>query len=245
VDACASLRLHGQHAADLGTVDPRGAEQLAINRGVAVSDLDWRPDAYRVGQLHLDHLLDTNWVRIAVMRAARQIGWTMQEWRDDLTLKREHRNDVIVLKTAPGKKHRVEPDGYAVLSLQIPDQQQMRVQRFFLEVDRRTTTIESPSGHRDWMLKSTLYREYFQPGGMYEKRYGTTAGRVLVVTTGQRRLEHMKRITENLGGKSRYWFTTMEQATSQPILTALIWAVAGRDGQHTLIEDTGISKRET
>jgi hypothetical protein len=71
------------------------------------------------------------------------------------------------------------------------------------------------------------------------------AGRVLVVTTGSKRLEHMKRITETLGGKSRYWFTTMEQATSQPILTTPIWAVAGRDGLHTLIEDIGISKRET
>jgi hypothetical protein len=216
-------------------LDKQGAALVAMQRGLALSELDWQPGGYKVGPMHLDHLLDTNRVRIAFVLSARQHDWTVNEWRDDLTLKRDHTTDVIIRKTEPGKKHRVEPDGYGLLTRPVSDEEDA-VLRFFIEVDRQTVIGESPSGHRDLATKIELYREFFRPGGLYEARYGTTAGRVLFITTGEKRMANMKRITEAHGGKSRYWFTTLALATTRDILTAPIWGIASRNGLSALVE---------
>jgi hypothetical protein len=58
---------------------------------------------------------------------------------------------------------------------------------------------------------------------------------VLTVTTGERRLANLKKITEEAGGKSRFWFTTFEQLTSNTALNQPIWQIAGREGEYSLV----------
>lgn len=210
-----------------------GAEELAVALGSTVSELDWRSGQEKVGRLFLDHLLATNSVRIAVTLAARRPPYQLVEWRDDKTLKREHATDKVTITGAGGatKQAAIVPDGYFVLDIG------EEIIRAFLEVDRRTVTGASEiSGQHDWARKIRVYREYFRPEGLYEQRYGTKAGRVLTVTTGERRLDNLKRITEEQGGKSRYWFTTQAQATTEDILRAPIWAIAGRAGVYPIVK---------
>jgi hypothetical protein len=217
-------------------VDKRGADLVAQNRGMEVSQLDWRPGQYRVGPMHIDHLLDTNRVRISIVLAARALGWTVAKWRDDLTLKREHAHDEIALRTERGiNKHRIVPDGYGILT-RVVSAEDEDVMRLILEVDRSTSTLDSPAGHRDWATKLLLYREYLRPGGFAEHHFGTNAGRVLIVTLGERRLTNLKQLIENQGGRRRYWLTSLERATTNNILSASIWQVASVDGFHSLLD---------
>ena len=59
--------------------------------------------------------------------------------------------------------------------------------------------------------------------GKYEARYGTRHGCILTVTIGERRLANLKRITEEVGGKARFWFTTIERIKAGDILTDPMW----------------------
>ena len=71
---------------------------------------------------------------------------------------------------------------------------------------------------------------------LYEARYGTRHGRILTVTIGERRLANLKAITEEVGGKARFWFTTIERIRAGDILTDPIWWVATRNTIHALVE---------
>jgi hypothetical protein len=211
----------------------RGIKEIAIARGVDVKELQWDPRQHEVSPLFLDHLLATNAVRIAVTLAVKKHEYKLLEWRDDKTLKREHTKDKVTLTGKGGATEQaaILPDGYFVLDIG------EEIARFLLEIDRATETGQyKTEGRRDWARKIRVYGEYLRPEGLYEKRYGTKAGRVLTVTTGEVRLSNLKRITEEQGGKSRYWFTTQQEATTQDILQAPIWRVAGREGVYPLVE---------
>jgi hypothetical protein len=49
-------------------------------------------------------------------------------------------------------------------------------------------------------------------------------------------MENLKKITEDVGGKHRFWFTTLEQVTPKTVLAKLIWQIATKDGQYALID---------
>lgn len=211
---------------------PRGAAYLADLQGLFPELFDWREGEYHVGWPFLDHLLATNDVRIALTCATHVRDLTLSIWRDDRTLKRDHAKDYVVLTGPQGgtKRATVIPDGYFVL--------EMGAYRHhhFLEVDRRTETGAAKTwGQRDWARKIAAYIEY-HGSGKYLERYGTRSMRVLTVTTGERRLANLKAITEKIGGKSRFWFTTFDRITPETVLTAPIWHVAGRTEPTSILE---------
>jgi hypothetical protein len=81
---------------------------------------------------------------------------------------------------------------------------------------------------------------YFRIGsyiasGQYTRCFGTTSLRILVVTTSSERLANLKRATEQAGGQSLFWLTTLKQASAEAILSERIWQVAGREGVTGLI----------
>lgn len=207
-------------------LDRNGAELLAIQRECELSELDWHPKQHLVKYLYLDHLLATNDVRIAVTLAAQVLGYSLETWVDDTTLKRNHAHDTVTLSGPQGgvEQAAVVPDGYFVLDT--GDHHY----HHFLEVDRRTVTGQATTvGAHDWARKVSTYLAYIR-SGKYEARYGSMKGRILTVTTGEKRLANLKAITERSGGKARFWFTTFAQATPDAILTAPIWAVASKEG---------------
>ena len=76
--------------------------------------------------------------------------------------------------------------------------------------------------------------------GIYERRYGTKSLRVLWVVADvardATRLERIKRWSEAEGGRSLFWFASLDELTPSGILGSSAWQVAGRDGQYALFE---------
>jgi hypothetical protein len=210
-------------------LDRRGAELVAHDLDCDVGELDWDPKGYQIGHLYLEHLLATNDVRIAITLAARQHGYVIEKWLDEKTLKSDQMKDVVTLTSPTGKKQRaaVVPDAYFLFQ-KGPKYHQ------FLEIDLRTVTgTSSEWGRRNWARKVAVYLEYYR-SGKYQERYHTKSMRILTVTTGERRLANLKSITEEVGGKSRFWFTTFEQINTADVMVDPIWDKAGTEGLHSL-----------
>lgn len=214
-------------------LDRKGAQLLGQYLGLSVSELDWDPKDTVAGASHLfiDHLLKTNDVRIAVTLAAQQEHTTIEQWIDDKTLKSRQMKDYVTLSDAKQNERKVAvvPDGYFHLT------SGERQSHHFLETDMCTVVgLSTKSGRRDWAKKVRSYLAY-HASGQFQARYHTSSFRVLTVTTGERRLANLKKITEEAGGRARFWFTTFEQLTSATALRQPIWQIAGREGEYSLV----------
>jgi hypothetical protein len=97
-----------------------------------------------------------------------------------------------------------------------------------------TTGMYAKYGRRDWARKVVACIEYYR-SGKYQERYGTRSMRVLTVTTSDHRLANLKAVTEKVGGKGRFWFTTFERVRAADMLADPIWLKAGNDELFTLI----------
>jgi hypothetical protein len=193
---------------------------------------------HKIGPQFLYHLLDTNTVRIAITLAAQRHGMTILDWRDEETLRKDHAADFVTIKGPQGSEQKttVIPDDYFMLDIPVPEEQRSRISRFFVEIDRRTVTGEasvSNQSQRDWAHKVQAYVAYYHSEA-HKQRYGSTAGRVITITTGEKRAANLKAITERAGGRARFWFTTFEQITPATIFTEPIWSVASRENRYTL-----------
>jgi hypothetical protein len=229
-------QLAGKHPL-IHWLDKRGQEVVAAQRGVDPSEVDWTPKPQALRDLFLDHLLATNTVRLSIARAATKHGFILEEWRDDKTLKRDHAHDKVTIVGAQGGTQLVAvvPDGYGVIVNPHPSPK--HIYRFFLETDRSTMTVSSEHDvARTWGKKIAAYNAYFS-SDIYKRRYATEAGkgRVLTVTLGEKRLEHLKRVTEAQNGKLRYWFTSFERIKSEDILTDAVWSIASTAERRALI----------
>lgn len=210
-------------------VDKRGAEFLAYLYECEVKDLDWSPRSYPVGHLFLEHLLATNDIRVAIVLSAQKHGFVVEQWYDEKTLKSEQMKDTVILTTVQGKQQKasVVGDGYFRLYSDHYSHQ-------FLETDRGTVTGSSRKfGSKTWQRKVAAYLAYYR-SGKYQARYNTRSMRIITVTTSVRRLQNLKAITEALGGKTRFWFTTFEEIERADVLTDRIWWVAGDEKRKAL-----------
>jgi hypothetical protein len=209
-------------------LNKKGTAVVAERLGCAVIDLDWSERDNTFSSLFLNHLLTCNTVRVAVTVAAQQQGFSLTEWKDERALKRDHKRDTVTLSGSGDGKSTVIPDGYFIL------EKGTGLYRFFLEVDLATeTVVSSIEWRRTWARKMKQYAAYFESEA-YKARYGTAGGRVITVTTSEQRLANLKAATEAAGGRLRYWFSTLGNATAKNILTQPIWAVASRDSLWTL-----------
>lgn len=211
-------------------LDRQGAEWLAHQEDGGTQALEWKPGE-ALSALFLEHLLAGNDVRIAIVRSAARHGFTIEQWLDERTLKQVQNKDTVVLTNATGKKQNaaVVPDGYFHLNTDSHHYHQ------FLEIDMRSVTGSSKNWtRRTWARKILSYIEYYR-SGKYHARYHTKSMRVLTVTTGQTRLANLRRITEEVGGKARFWFTTLERVLASDILTDPIWEVAGSEDLRSLV----------
>ena len=139
--------------------------------------------------------------------------------------------DRVKLKSERGKgvQAAIVPDGYFRLRTNED------TYNFFVEIDRGTVTGEATEwGRRDWGRKIKAYLEYYR-SGLYERRYGTRDLRILTVTTGETRLAHLKAVTEEAGGKGRFWFSTFDRIKHGDVLSDSLWNVAAREGLVALI----------
>ncbi|MEZ4621173.1 MAG: replication-relaxation family protein [Caldilineaceae bacterium] len=214
-------------------LDRKGAALLAECLEIPVTDLDWSSKNNAAGAKHLfiDHLLATNDVRISLILAAQQQQATIERWLDDKTLKSSQMKDQVTIETTDDKQQQIAiiPDGYFHL------QAEQRDYHYFIEADMRTMVgVSSKSGRRDWAKKIRSYLIY-KDSGKFQERYEAKSFRVLTVTTSDKRLQHLKQVTEEVGGLSLFWFTTFKKLQVSNALSAPIWQVAGRAGEYTLL----------
>jgi hypothetical protein len=219
-------------------LDWPGIELHAHNLGVDPTELNWQPNRHKVGAQFLYHLLDTNAARIAVRKATKALGMTIVDWKAEEVLRSEAKTDNV----------NAIPDDYFLLEQPVPEENRSRILRLFIEIDRRTVTGEAKSSNlsqRDWAHKIQAYIQYFKSEA-YAKRYGNVDGkpapcRVLTITTGEKRAQHLREITEKNAGRARFWFTTLDRVsplttlrTPASFLTAPIWTVASWEGEYSL-----------
>jgi hypothetical protein len=218
-------------------LDQRGKETLCRRYGLETREIDWQPHHNTVGNTFIEHLLKTNDIRLAVTVGAQQQGFRITTWLDDKTLRKQQNRDYVMVRgPQAGKPRRVAvvPDGY--FHLQAAGYEF----HFMLETDLRSVVGQySRWGGKDWARKVRAYIAYFsrptpeQPS-LYEQRFGTSRLRVLTVTTGPTRLANLKRITEQSGGRERFWFTTFEALKPETALTEPVWQKAGAAGRFRL-----------
>lgn len=213
-------------------IDKAGAQVLTNELGIDPATIDYKPKSGEENYPFLQHLLDTTEIRIAFTAAAEAAGLQLETWYNERELKSEGMSDVIVLTDPDGKQHKaaVVPDAVAVLN------RNGKRAPFLIEIDRRTVTVDPTKWEkRGWARKVRTYKAYFESDA-YKQRYGDHVAQVLTVTTGDKRLAHLKEVTEATKGGKRFWFTTFDMATAPiQVLTQPIWQRAATDSLHTLL----------
>jgi len=208
-------------------LDEKGADLIRRypREGVEKDHLiEWRKDLKKAGIQFLEHRLAINTVRVAMMKACQQNpSFSILKWVNESDMKDDY--DRVTIRTETGRLESVSliPDSYFVL------QTPRGVAHFFLEQDMGTMS------NKRFKQKIVAYQAYYL-GGMYEKRYNTKSLRVLTVTTSPIRLSNLMRVTEEGGGKQRFWFTTLNDITPENMLLSSIWQVTTKPGQYMLVE---------
>jgi len=200
----------------------RGLALAADVRGVPESSIDWKKEHNDVRWPFLEHLLATNEIRVRLEVAAPRAGFTVLEWLDDKTLASLSIRDQFTVDRLGGGAAQVAlgPDGYVSLL----DPNGTTRHRAFIEADRSTV----PLGR--WQDKVQRYLAYFR-SPVFADRYGASKPfRVLTVTTSDERLANMKRVTEEAGGQTWFWFSTYAAFTnSNKVLQHPHWHMAGQE----------------
>lgn len=176
-------------------------------------ELSWKRLSDKVSLFFLEHTLRTNDVRVAFILAAQARGYQIETWLNESELKADHAQDYAYVGDL---KVAIVPDAYFVLNLG------NRRAHFFLELDRGTMTL------RRWKTRVRAYQAYID-SGKYQKRYQTQSLRILTVTTTQARLESLKQATAQVGARSIFWFSTLDQATADKVTSMPIWSLPGED----------------
>ena len=117
-------------------------------------------------------------------------------------------------------KKGVCPDGY----LEIVDESRKMKglpykARFLLELDM--ATHDNNSFGRDKVLPGVAYIK----SRAYQARFETNSGHWLVITTGERRMDHLIKMAEKLAGNEAdlFYFTTHDRIRPEMILGGAIW----------------------
>lgn len=205
----------------LYVLDIRGAELLRSELGL---DVEWHPSQNQVSVQFLEHMMAISEVRIAISLNCRQMSeLELLHWSGEADMKAGYDRVTIRLDTGKQKYVSLIPDSYFILST--PHGKS----HCFLELDRGTMTVKR------FKEKGFAYQQYYK-SGIYQERYQTRSLRILTVTSSQNRAKNLLQAMNDLDGKQRFWFTTLEQVQNEPVLTAPIWQTPDKVELRCLIE---------
>jgi len=208
-------------------LDKAGRDLLALRTGSGPAVIDWRPADNDRELYFLEHLLSTNQVRICATIGATKLGYDLV-WTDERALKKTAMRETVSDPKNRDTKLAVIPDGY--FQLAASDGPPLG---FAVELDR--STVEE----RPFKTKIRALGEW-KTTGAYARRFGTDSLRVLFVVGDNRRdpnrLGRIKAWTAAEGGRSLFWFASLEELTSETFYSAPVWQVAGRPGQYALFD---------
>jgi hypothetical protein len=179
------------------------------------------------------HEVKSNDIRIELTLACAHAGVELSEWWEEPELAQLHTANPVTVMLSDGtiETAALIPDDYFVIETG------ERPFSCFVEIDMHTETgraISQAKLKKDWAWKIQRYQEFFRKPGrdvpsLYERLYNTgNKGRMLTITTTEGRLKTLQHITEEEGGRERYWFTTFERIESGNILSDYLWNIASR-----------------
>ena len=179
----------------------------------------------------LEHDLAVGDFRLSVEQAVEQYpAIRLETWVPETVF---HANPDIVEYQSKGRggilkrnTRRVCPDGYfTLIDGQRPASGQTARSRFLLEMDM--ATHDNPSFGQEKVLPGLAYLR----SPAYRQHFGDNSGRWLVVTTGERRMQNLKRQAEAQAGRGAgaFYFTTLNRVRAETVLTQPIWWPAGAD----------------
>jgi hypothetical protein len=209
-------------------LNTKGAEVTAARNGEALTGFPWRN---KPRWSWLEHDLAVNDFRIRILEACNTLpALELRHWIPESSFLADP--DTITYRVRDGKqkKRQVRPDSFFTISPVRSQQSETRQPfAFLLEVDMATHS--NPRFAREKIAAGLAYLK----SRAYQERFGLRYGRWLVVTTGERRLEHLRETTKLAGGGDLFLFTTFGRVATAPVLTAPIWVLAESGRRTSLI----------
>jgi hypothetical protein len=208
-------------APTLYVLDRVGVQLLRAEFGL--EHLKWHPTSKNLKGEFLEHTSAINDFRITVSLACERLDYGLM-WVGENEMKSDI--DKVRVQVSPYKTRTIPivPDSYFVIDTP------RGIAHFFLELDRATSTL---ARFQDKILG---YIAYWETGG-FTKRYSESddnvAFRVLTVvagiSTGAKRLQNLKTVTQEVGGQNLFWFAPAQALTEANVLKEDVWIVAGDD----------------
>ena len=179
----------------------------------------------------LAHDLSVVDFRQAVERAANETpSLALEEWIPEGAFLSHMDEVVYAIRDRKGsrkqQKRGIRPDGYFVIVDNGRRNQGLPARaRLLLELDM--ATHDTNSFFQEKVLAGIAYIQ----SPAYKSRFGHNSGRWLVVATGEVRMKHLMRQTQQAvgGSASVFLFTIFEQVRAANVLTAPIWWQVGCD----------------
>ena len=203
-----------QNSPILYEIDKRGVELLQNEFGYDDKSLRYSRSKNLSTQF-IDHTLGLSEIRLAVELSSRKHNYQRNTWMDEKALKADYDKVQVDRRLVA-----VLPDAYFVIGIPTG------AIHFFMEYDR------GPENLKFIKKKMAAYVAYFR-SGKCKTRYGTERVRVLTVNeggktrAGRTRLDNLKRVTEEVGGRGHFYFTRMASVISDDALLDPIWQTAG------------------
>jgi len=217
-------------------LESKGRDLVAELQDVGRREVYWERFDNKRGYLFLEHTLALNDLRINIHLACENLGYELLEWQDERMLRSRAMKDFVDDPAGLGRIP-IVPDGWG--RVRLADGRRMA---FCVELDRGTQDIHP------FKRKMRGYLAYWESGA-YRRKYETNVLSVLtVVATGnsqrdRRRVEQLVGWTEEERRWARpetftdlFWFCSLAHATPEAVLSEPIWRVAGRAGEHRLVE---------
>lgn len=219
-------RLKNYAQAMLYRLDKKAVEVLSDLEGIPPNQFHYRREFPKL----IAHSLRVNDVRVMCTLAMQQEEhWELAEWVSEAQFNTQA--DRVNYRTPEGtKKTRVmKPDGYFILVNDVQD----IVFRAFVEVD-----LSNEDNGRILEEKVYPYIAYIE-SSTYQERFGAQTARVLVVTTGAKRVENMKRKTERAVGKKAgyFWFTSFQELSPNTFFEKPVWYIGGGEGPASIHQE--------
>ncbi len=193
----------------------KGAEYVAGLSGTPLEEFSYRREPK---WMQLLHDLSVNDVRISFQEAGQiEPDIAVEEWiPQGIFWANPDRVEFRLPNGSVGKRF-IRPDGYAVVS------RGAYVSRLLLELDRATE--HNPRFGVEKVIPGIAYIR----SDLYCRRFGFNSGKWLVITTSERRLKNLKRITEAVAGHNAglFYFTTIEHIDAAHLFSAPIWQRGG------------------
>lgn len=194
----------------------RGADAVAAHLGVDRQQVEWRPKHNRATAFFMEHTLAIARLWASLTAALRGTGFHIGRWAREAELRTWAMRGY---DRESGRMIPIRPDGY--MELIWPNES---FASFFIEVDMGTETNARVA--RKLRAYQDLRRETARSDLDMRNFY------LLIVTSGQRRMENLQRIAAKEGCQGFSIFSTLEDLHPARVLTA--WREASNRNIHLI-----------